>query len=119
MKLLVALDPHGMRPLSLGKLGDAWVVASETSAFDLIGAEAIRSVEPGELLIINDEGLRSERFVGTSRTCYLYNGVCLFFYDLIRISMALIFIWQENVLENNLQKKYKCRCRCCYWCSRF
>ncbi|QFG00292.1 amidophosphoribosyltransferase [Psychrobacillus glaciei] len=61
-EMMVAQDPHGMRPLSLGKLGDAWVVASETSAFDLIGAEAIRSVEPGELLIINDQGLRSERF---------------------------------------------------------
>ena len=36
---MVAQDPHGMRPLSLGKLGDAWVVASETSAFDIIGAE--------------------------------------------------------------------------------
>ena len=54
-EMLVARDPHGLRPLSLGKLGDGWVVASETCAFDLIGAEFVRSVEPGELLIINDE----------------------------------------------------------------
>ncbi|BAQ08817.1 amidophosphoribosyltransferase [Bacillus sp. OxB-1] len=60
--LMVAQDPNGLRPLSLGKLGDAWVVASETCAFDIIGAEHIRSVEPGELLIINDKGLQSERF---------------------------------------------------------
>jgi len=60
--LMVAQDPNGLRPLSLGKLGDAWVVASETCAFDIIGAEHIRSVEPGELLIINDKGLHSERF---------------------------------------------------------
>jgi len=61
-EMTVALDPNGLRPLSLGKLGDAWVVASETCAFDIIGAEVVRSVEPGELLIINDDGLRVERF---------------------------------------------------------
>ena len=61
-EMLVALDPHGLRPLSIGKLDDAWVVASETCAFDIIGAELIRSVEPGELITINDEGLKSEKF---------------------------------------------------------
>ncbi|TMW71104.1 amidophosphoribosyltransferase [Alteribacter natronophilus] len=61
-ELMVALDPHGLRPLSLGRLGDAHVVSSETCAFDIIGAEYIREVEPGEVLIINDEGVRSERF---------------------------------------------------------
>ncbi len=60
--LMVAQDPNGLRPLSLGKMGNAWVVASETCAFDIIGAEWVRSVEPGELIIINDKGLRSERF---------------------------------------------------------
>lgn len=61
-ELMVALDPNGLRPLSLGQIGDGYVVASETCAFDIIGAEYIRSVEPGELLIINDDGIRSERF---------------------------------------------------------
>ncbi|WP_033543036.1 amidophosphoribosyltransferase [Planococcus sp. CAU13] len=60
--MYVALDPNGLRPLSLGKLGDAWVVASETCAFDIIGAEYVRSVEPGEFLVITDDGLRAERF---------------------------------------------------------
>ncbi|CAM3209275.1 amidophosphoribosyltransferase [Filibacter tadaridae] len=60
--LMIAQDPNGLRPLSLGKLGDAWVVASETCAFDLIGAECIRSVEPGELITINSKGLHSDRF---------------------------------------------------------
>lgn len=60
--LMVAQDPNGLRPLSLGKLGDAWVVASETCAFDIIGAEYVRSVEPGELLTINDQGVHSDRF---------------------------------------------------------
>jgi amidophosphoribosyltransferase len=61
-ELMVALDPHGLRPLSLGCLGDAYVVASETCAFDVIGAEYIREIMPGELLMINDEGLISDRF---------------------------------------------------------
>lgn len=61
--MLVAQDPQGMRPLSLGQLDGAWVVASETNAFDIIGAEFVRSIEPGELLIINNDGCRSERYV--------------------------------------------------------
>jgi amidophosphoribosyltransferase len=65
-ELMVALDPHGLRPLSLGCLGDAYVVASETCAFDVIGAEYIRDIQPGELLIIDDNGLRSEMFAVNS-----------------------------------------------------
>ncbi|EDL63757.1 amidophosphoribosyltransferase [Bacillus sp. SG-1] len=68
-EMLVALDPNGLRPLSLGRIGDSYCVASETCAFDITGAEFIRDVEPGELLIINDEGISSERFTiscGTS-----------------------------------------------------
>ncbi|WP_110113619.1 amidophosphoribosyltransferase [Bacillus sp. CGMCC 1.16541] len=61
-EMMVALDPNGLRPLSLGRLGDAYVVASETCAFDVVGAIYERDVQPGELLIINDEGLTSERF---------------------------------------------------------
>lgn len=61
-KLMVALDPHGLRPLSIGRLQDAYVVASETCAFDVIGAEFEREVVPGEIVIIDDNGLRSERF---------------------------------------------------------
>ncbi|UAL47791.1 amidophosphoribosyltransferase [Sutcliffiella horikoshii] len=61
-EMMVALDPNGLRPLSLGKLNDAYVVASETCAFDVVGAEFIRDIEPGELLIIDNGGLHSERF---------------------------------------------------------
>ncbi|WP_088036139.1 amidophosphoribosyltransferase [Evansella clarkii] len=61
-KLMAALDPNGLRPLSIGKLGDAYVISSETCAFDIIGAEYEREVEPGELIIIDDNGLQSERF---------------------------------------------------------
>ncbi|HKF51712.1 MAG TPA: amidophosphoribosyltransferase [Candidatus Acidoferrales bacterium] len=55
-------DPRGFRPLALGRMRDAWVVASETCAFDLIGAEYVRDVEPGEMLRISKSGLESIRF---------------------------------------------------------
>lgn len=61
-QLMVALDPHGMRPLSIGRIGEAYVFASETCAFDVVGATYEREVEPGELIIIDDNGLRSLRF---------------------------------------------------------
>jgi amidophosphoribosyltransferase len=54
-------DPHGFRPLGLGRLGDAWVVASETCATDLIEARYERDVEPGEVVTIDDEGVHSRR----------------------------------------------------------
>ncbi len=60
---LVALrDSHGFRPLCLGSLGDnGWVVASETAALDILGAEFIREIEPGEMIVINASGLKSYR----------------------------------------------------------
>jgi amidophosphoribosyltransferase len=60
-ELIGVRDPHGFRPLSIGRVEgtDAYVLASETCAFDLIHAQFIRDVEPGEIVIINDSGLRS------------------------------------------------------------
>ncbi|HVL66641.1 MAG TPA: amidophosphoribosyltransferase [Vicinamibacterales bacterium] len=60
-RLIAARDPHGFRPLALGRLGDAWIVCSETCALDLIGATYVREVEPGEVLVISDGGLRSSK----------------------------------------------------------
>ncbi len=54
-------DPLGVRPLVLGKLGDAYVVASETCALDIIGAEFVRDVEAGEMIVLDSDGLRSLR----------------------------------------------------------
>jgi amidophosphoribosyltransferase len=59
--LYAVRDPYGFRPLGLGRLGDAWVVASETCALDLIEARYEREVEPGEILMISDAGLQSFR----------------------------------------------------------
>jgi amidophosphoribosyltransferase len=58
-ELIVARDPLGFRPLVLGKLKKSYVVASETCAFDLIGAKYLREIEPGEILLINKDGLKS------------------------------------------------------------
>jgi len=60
-KLIAVRDPHGFRPLALGRLDDAYVVCSETCAMDLIGATYVRDIEPGEILIISAEGARSIR----------------------------------------------------------
>ncbi|TWF76960.1 amidophosphoribosyltransferase [Pseudonocardia hierapolitana] len=60
--LYAARDPHGVRPLVLGRLERGWVVASETAALDIVGASVVREVEPGELLAIDAGGLRSSRF---------------------------------------------------------
>jgi len=57
--LIAVRDPHGFRPLVIGKLNDATIVASETCALDLVRAEYLREVEPGEMLVISDEGVRS------------------------------------------------------------
>ena len=59
--LYAARDPQGIRPLVLGRLERGWVVASETAALDIVGAAFVREVEPGELIAIDEHGLRSRR----------------------------------------------------------
>ncbi len=58
-KLMGARDPLGIRPLVLGRLGDSWILASETCALDIIGAEFIREVENGEIVVIDENGVQS------------------------------------------------------------
>jgi amidophosphoribosyltransferase len=58
-RLIGARDPHGFRPLALGRLGDAWVICSETCAMDLIGATYVRDIEPGEIVVVSAHGLKS------------------------------------------------------------
>ena len=60
--LYAARDPFGVRPLCLGRLDRGWVVASETAALDIVGASFVRDIEPGELLAIDADGVRSTRF---------------------------------------------------------
>ncbi|ARQ72314.1 amidophosphoribosyltransferase [Streptomyces marincola] len=74
--LYAARDPQGVRPLVLGRLERGWVVASETAALDIVGASVVREVEPGEMIAVDERGLRSTRFAEAKpRTCvfeYVY-----------------------------------------------
>jgi amidophosphoribosyltransferase len=74
-KLLAARDPSGVRPLALGKLRKSWVVASETCAFDLIGAKYVRDIEPGEILSFNSDGLKSYKVLPKRKHAF-----CIFEY---------------------------------------
>ena len=56
-------DPLGVRPLVLGKRGDGWILASETCALDIVGADYVRDVEPGELVILDQRGVTSHEAV--------------------------------------------------------
>ena len=72
-ELIAIRDSRGFRPLALGRLGDAWVVASETCAFDLIDAQYVRDVEPGEMIVIDQNGLRSSNPLPKQK-----HSMCLF-----------------------------------------
>jgi amidophosphoribosyltransferase len=75
--LYAARDPHGVRPLVLGRLERGWVVASETAALDIVGASFVREVEPGELVAIDEHGVRSERFADATPKGCLFEYVYL------------------------------------------
>ncbi len=75
--LYAARDPYGVRPLVLGRLERGWVVASETAALDIVGASFVREIEPGELLAIDEGGLRSARFANPAPKGCLFEYVYL------------------------------------------
>jgi amidophosphoribosyltransferase len=75
--LYAARDAQGVRPLVLGRLERGWVVASETSALDIVGASFVREVEPGELIAIDSDGLRSSRFAAVERAGCVFEYVYL------------------------------------------
>ncbi|GAB3622730.1 amidophosphoribosyltransferase [Mariniluteicoccus endophyticus] len=75
--LYAARDPQGIRPLALGRLEHGWVVASETAALDIVGATFVRDVEPGEMIVIDEDGLRSTRFAEAAPKGCLFEYVYL------------------------------------------
>lgn len=75
--LYAARDPQGVRPLVLGRLERGWVVASETAALDIVGASFVREIEPGEMIAIDENGLRSTRFAETKRAGCIFEYVYL------------------------------------------
>jgi len=88
--LIAIRDPHGFRPLCLGRLNSGYVVTSETCALDLVEAEYLRDVEPGEILIINKDGLRSIRSEKTS-----HKAQCIF--ELIYFARPDSNVFGQNV----------------------
>jgi amidophosphoribosyltransferase len=75
--LYAARDPQGVRPLVLGRLERGWVVASESAALDIVGASFVREVEPGELIAIDEHGLRAQRFAPADPKGCLFEYVYL------------------------------------------
>ncbi len=69
-EMIAVRDPYGVRPLSLGTIDGAYVVSSETCAFDLIGAEYIRDVEPGEMVVISENGINSSRVLYSRKRAF-------------------------------------------------
>jgi amidophosphoribosyltransferase len=96
-ELIAARDTFGVRPLSIGKVDGAYVVASETCAFDLIGAEYIRDVEPGEMIIINEHGLHSINALNSIRKAY-----CVFEFIYFARPDSYIF---NHVCVNTMRKE--------------
>src|SRR6185369_10034707 len=75
--LYAARDPHGFRPLVLGRLDTGWVVASETAALDIVGARFVREIAPGELVCIDGRGVRSRTFAAAQPSGCLFEYVYL------------------------------------------
>ncbi|MCM3144610.1 amidophosphoribosyltransferase [Brevibacillus sp. MER 51] len=104
-QLVIALDPNGLRPLSLGRLGDAITVASETCAFDIIGAQYWRDVQPGELIVIDKNGITESKHTETTQ-----RSICTFEYiyfarpdsdiDGINVHMARKRLGKQLALES-------------------
>ncbi|MBP3271099.1 MAG: amidophosphoribosyltransferase [Ruminococcus sp.] len=110
-KLIAARDPDGFRPLSLGRLGESWVVASETCAFDSIGAVFERDIKPGEIVIIDETGLRT-----IETHCGGQSHMCVFEYVYFARPDSVIegagvhdarlragkFLWEEHPVEADI-----------------
>jgi amidophosphoribosyltransferase len=89
-KLIGLKDSFGFHPLALGKLGNSYVLASETCAFSLIGAEFIREIEPGEMVVIDKKGLKSTKILSSKRKAF-----CIF--EFIYFARPDSNIYGENV----------------------
>lgn len=96
-KLIGIRDPHGIRPLCIGKLNDAYILSSESCAIDSVGGEFIRDVKPGEIIIIDKDGIKSTTFVERSKS-----ETCAFEY--------IYFARPDSIIDNI--NVYESRVRC-------
>ncbi|HEU18032.1 MAG TPA: amidophosphoribosyltransferase [Deltaproteobacteria bacterium] len=99
-KLIAARDPYGFRPLCLGKSGDAVIVASESCALDIIGAEYVRDIEPGEVVIIDGNGITS-RYLPEARR----KALCVFEYIYFSRPDSIIFHETVDKTRRRLGKR--------------
>jgi len=99
-ELIAIRDPRGFRPLALGRLGDAWVIASETCAFDLIDAKYVRDIEPGEMVVVNEEGLRSSHPLAPQR-----HAMCIFEHVYFSRPDSMIFGQSVNRSRHKMGKR--------------
>jgi amidophosphoribosyltransferase len=96
-RLIAVRDPHGFRPLALGRLGDAVIVCSETCALDLIGATYVRDVEPGEIVIVSSAGVRSIKPFAPARS-----SQCIFEHVYFARPDSYVFGESVNEVRTNL-----------------
>jgi amidophosphoribosyltransferase len=98
-RLIAIRDPHGFRPLALGRLGDATVAASETCAMDLIGATWVRDVEPGEIVVVDRDGMRSLKPFPPARQAH-----CIF--EHVYFARPDSYVFGESV--NEVRTRFGC-----------
>jgi amidophosphoribosyltransferase len=99
-EMIAIRDSRGFRPLALGRLNDCWVIASETCAFDLIDAKYIRDIEPGEMVVINEEGLRSSHPLAPQK-----HAMCLFEHVYFSRPDSIIFGQSVNRSRHKMGKR--------------
>jgi len=99
-KLIAARDPKGFRPLNLGMLDGEYIVASESCAFDIMGADYIRSLEPGEVLVIDREGLQSRSLPVSEKKSF-----CIFEHIYFARPDSIIFSEKVDKIRRRLGKK--------------
>ena len=104
-RIYAARDKHGIKPLALGRLGDALLVSSETCAFDLIGAEFIRDVEPGEVVSLDQKGIRSNKY-----SEYQRHKVCAMEYMYIARPDSVIDGCSVHLFRKETGKKLAAEC---------
>lgn len=103
--MYVARDGFGFRPLAMARLGKSWCFASETCAFDLLGANYVRDIQPGELLTINKDGLHSEQFIKKDRKAH-----CIFEYIYFARPDSKIFEQSCDKIRRKMGKQLANEC---------
>jgi amidophosphoribosyltransferase len=104
-RLIAVRDPRGFRPLALGKLGKAYVLASETCAFDLIDATYLRDVQPGEVLVIDEDGLHSSYPFPKEKHAH-----CIFEHVYFSRPDSIVFGRSVNKSRHKMGQQLACEC---------